>query len=90
MVVRFCACWSVRNSHKKSIATAIQEGGIILSPPSFYSVKKMPNKALQPTAKSAAAERDVRCLIERRYLVIVCHALKREREAQYSDSGVGR
>ena len=49
-----------------------------------------PNKALQPTAKSAAAERSVRCLIERRYLLFVCYALKREREAQYSDSGVGR
>ena len=49
-----------------------------------------PNKALQPTAKSAAAERNVMCFKERRCLMFVRHALKRKREAQYSDSGVGR
>ena len=35
------------------------------------------NQALQPTAKSAAAERGVMCFKEHRYLVLARHALKR-------------
>ena len=42
------------------------------------------------TSPSNAAELGVMCFKERRCLVLVRHALKRKREAQYSDSGVGR
>ena len=48
------------------------------------------NQALQPTAKSAAAERNVRFLKERRYLMLARHALKRERKEQYLKPGVVR
>ena len=53
----------------------------------FYSTH---NQALQPTAKSAAAERNVRFLKERRYLMLARHALKRERKEQYLKPGVVR